>query len=89
MEEVLRRVARGSTNREIAEQIHVGVVGGDLPRAPGSEARPRRTDLIRYALQKGLLSPEEAIRKPVCDRENPENLQFSGENLTDPVILPG
>lgn len=63
-EEVLRLVARGYTNREIAEQIHVGVKSVETYRARLARKLDlhRRADLIRYALQQGLLSPEEAVR---------------------------
>lgn len=63
-EEVLRLVARGYTNREIAERIHVGVKSVETYRARFARKLDlhRRADLIRYALQRGLLSPEETAR---------------------------
>lgn len=62
-EEVLRLVARGYTNREIAERIHVGVKSVETYRSRFARKLDlhRRADLIRYALQRGLLTPEEVV----------------------------
>lgn len=77
-EEVLRLVARGYTNREIAEQIQVGVKSVETYRARLGRKLDlhRRADLIRYALQQGLLSPEEAVHQPVMSGKPLRRLQF-------------
>ena len=49
--------------REIAERIHVGVKSVETYRSRFARKLDlhRRADLIRYALQRGLLTPEEVV----------------------------
>lgn len=56
-QEVLRLVAHGHTNREIAEQLDIGVKSVDTYRSRLSDklGLKTRAELVRYALEQGLL----------------------------------
>jgi DNA-binding NarL/FixJ family response regulator len=58
--QVLKLVAEGFSSREIAEQIYIGVKTVETYRARFAEklGLKSRADLVRYALEVGLLSPE-------------------------------
>ena len=58
--QVLKLVAEGFSSREIAEQIFIGVKTVETYRARFAEklGLKSRADLVRYALEVGLLSPE-------------------------------
>jgi two-component system response regulator NreC len=58
--QVLKLVAEGFSSREISEQIFVGVKTVETYRARFAEklGLKSRADLVRYALEVGLLSPE-------------------------------
>jgi len=58
--QILKLVAEGFSSREIAEQIFVGVKTVETYRARFAEklGLKSRADLVRYALEVGLLSPE-------------------------------
>ncbi len=58
--QVLKLVAEGFSSRQIAEQIFVGVKTVETYRARFAEklGLKSRADLVRYALEVGLLSPE-------------------------------
>ncbi len=58
-EEVLRLVAQGYTNREIAERLHLSVKTVETYRARGMEklGLQNRAQLVRYALHRGWLEP--------------------------------
>ena len=57
---MLKLVAEGFSSREIAEQIYIGVKTVETYRARFAEklGLKSRADLVRYALEVGLLSPE-------------------------------
>jgi two-component system response regulator NreC len=61
--EVLIRLAQGYTNRQIAEQIHMSVKSVENYRARiGQKLELRgRADLIRYAHESGLLTPNRLL----------------------------
>ena len=58
--QVLRLVARGYSSAEIAKQIFVGVKTVETYRSRFAEklGLKTRSDVIRYAVQMGLLTPE-------------------------------
>jgi two-component system, NarL family, response regulator NreC len=58
--QVLKLVAEGFSSREIADQIFVGVKTVETYRARFAEklGLNSRADIVRYALEVGLLSPE-------------------------------
>lgn len=58
--QVLKLVAEGFSSREIAEQILVGVKTVETYRGRFAEklGLKSRADVVRYALEIGLLSPE-------------------------------
>lgn len=58
-QEVVRLVALGYTNREIAEQLHLSVKTVESYRARAMEklGLKSRAQLVRYALRRGLLNP--------------------------------
>src|SRR5581483_5319608 len=58
--QVMKLVAEGFSSREIAEQIFVGVKTVETYRARFAEklGLKSRADVVRYALEVGLLSPE-------------------------------
>lgn len=60
-QEVLRLVAMGYTSAEIAQRLHLSPKTVDTYRARGMEKLGLRTRaaLVRFALQKGLLRPED------------------------------
>jgi len=64
--QVLRLVARGYTSAEIAKQIFVGVKIIETYRARLTEKLGLRTrsDVIRFAVQMGLLTPETMESEP-------------------------
>jgi two-component system, NarL family, response regulator NreC len=64
--QVLRLVARGYTSAQIARQIFVGVKTIETYRARLTEKLGLRTrsDLIRFAVQTGLLTPESLESEP-------------------------
>lgn len=55
--EVLRLIARGLTNREIAERLYLSVrtVESHRARIQRKLGRSRRSDLVDYALERGLV----------------------------------
>jgi two-component system, NarL family, response regulator NreC len=59
--EVLRLIARGHTNREIAERLFLSVrtVEGHRARIQRRLGRSRRSDLVEYVLERGLVEPSE------------------------------
>jgi two-component system response regulator NreC len=59
--EVLRLIARGLTNREIAERLFLSVrtVEGHRARIQRKLGRSRRSDLVDYVLERGLVEPAE------------------------------
>jgi two-component system response regulator NreC len=59
--EVLRLIARGHTNREIAERLFLSVrtVEGHRARIQRKLGRSRRSDLVDYVLERGLVEPAE------------------------------
>jgi two-component system, NarL family, response regulator NreC len=59
--EVLRLIARGLTNREIAERLYLSVrtVEGHRARIQRKLGRSRRSDLVQYVLERGLVEPSE------------------------------
>ena len=63
--EVLRLLALGHTNAEVAAQLHLSVRTVEAHRAHLQRklSRPSRAELVRYALDRGLLrAPEEGAR---------------------------
>jgi two-component system response regulator NreC len=64
--QVLRLVARGYTSAQIAEQIFVSVKTVETYRSRFAEKLGLRTrsDVIRYAVQMGLLTPETLENEP-------------------------
>jgi two-component system response regulator NreC len=64
--QVLRLVARGYTSAEIAKQIFVGVKTIETYRSRLAEKLGLRTrsDVIRFAVQMGLLTPESLESEP-------------------------
>jgi two-component system, NarL family, response regulator NreC len=64
--QVLRLVARGYTSAEIAKQILVGVKTIETYRSRFAEKLGLRTrsDVIRFAVQMGLLTPESMENEP-------------------------
>ena len=56
-QQVIRRVAQGYTNREIAEQLHLSVKTVETYRARAMEklGLKTRAQLVRYAARRGLL----------------------------------
>lgn len=64
--QVLRLVARGYTSAEIAKQIFVGVKTIETYRSRLAEklGLSTRSDLIRFAVQMGLLTPETLESEP-------------------------
>jgi two-component system response regulator NreC len=64
--QVLRLVARGYTSAEIAKQIFVGVKTIETYRSRLAEKLGLRTrsDVIRFAVQMGLLTPETLESEP-------------------------
>ncbi|MDP3090595.1 MAG: response regulator transcription factor [Nitrospira sp.] len=61
--EVLRRVAQGYTNQQVAEQLGLSVKSVETYRARLLEKLGVRTraELVRYAVVSGLLTPEQLI----------------------------
>jgi two-component system response regulator NreC len=59
--EVLRLIARGHTNREIAERLFLSVrtVEGHRARIQRKLGRSRRSDLVDYVRERGLVEPSE------------------------------
>jgi two-component system response regulator NreC len=59
--EVLRLIARGHTNREIAERLFLSVrtVEGHRARIQRKLGRSRRSDLVEYVLERGLVERSE------------------------------
>lgn len=59
--EVLRLIARGHTNREIAERLYLSVrtVEGHRARIQHKLGRSRRSDLVEYVLERGLVDRSE------------------------------
>jgi two-component system, NarL family, response regulator NreC len=59
--EVLRLIARGHTNREIAERLFLSVrtVEGHRARIQRKLGRSRRSDLVEYVTERGLVEPSE------------------------------
>lgn len=59
--EVLRLIARGHTNREIAERLYLSVrtIEGHRARIQRKLGRSRRSDLVEYVLERGLVEPSE------------------------------
>jgi two-component system, NarL family, response regulator NreC len=67
LQEVLRLLARGHTNREIAEHLGVGVKTVETYRRRLVERAGlrRRSDYVRYALLTGILSTAEVTPGPL------------------------
>jgi DNA-binding NarL/FixJ family response regulator len=59
-QQVLKLVAQGSTNNQIASKLHLSPRTVEKHRAKLMEKLnlSNRTDLIRYAISRGLISPE-------------------------------
>jgi two-component system response regulator NreC len=59
--EVLRLIARGHTNREIAERLFLSVrtVEGHRARIQRKLGRSRRSELVEYVKERGLVEPSE------------------------------
>jgi two-component system response regulator NreC len=59
--EVLRLIARGHTNREIAERLFLSVrtVEGHRARIQRKLGRSRRSDLVEYVVERGLVERSE------------------------------
>jgi two-component system response regulator NreC len=59
--EVLRLIARGHTNREIAERLFLSVrtVESHRARIQQKLGRSKRSDLVDYVLESGLVEPSE------------------------------
>jgi two-component system response regulator NreC len=59
--EVLRLIARGNTNREIAERLYLSVrtVEGHRARIQRKLGLSRRSDLTEYVLERGLVEQSE------------------------------
>ena len=59
--EVLRLIARGHTNREIAERLFLSVrtIESHRARLQRKLALTRRSQLVEYALERGLVEPSE------------------------------
>ena len=59
--EVLRLIARGHTNREIAERLFLSVrtIEGHRARIQHKLGRSRRADLVDYVLERGLVEASE------------------------------
>ncbi|MDO8187441.1 response regulator transcription factor [Conexibacter sp. JD483] len=57
--EVLRLIARGLTNREIAERLFLSVrtIESHRARIQRKLGRSRRSDLVDYAIERGLVEP--------------------------------
>jgi DNA-binding NarL/FixJ family response regulator len=57
--EVLRLLALGHTNQEIAKQLYISVRTAETHRAHIMQKLrlTRRADLVRYAMARGLLDP--------------------------------
>jgi len=72
--QVLKLVAEGFSSREIAEQIYIGVKTVETYRARFAEklGLKSRADLVRYALEVGLLSPERFSVAEKRERKAPE-----------------
>jgi two-component system response regulator NreC len=64
--QVLRLVARGYTSAQIAKKIFVGVKTVETYRSRFAEKLGLRTrsDVIRFAVQMGLLTPETLESEP-------------------------
>ena len=64
--QVLSLVAQGYTSAEIAKQIFVGVKTVETYRSRSAEKLGLRTrsEVIRFAVQMGLLTPEALEREP-------------------------
>lgn len=64
--QVLRLVARGYTSAEIAKQVFVGVKTIETYRSRFAEKLGLRTrsDVVRFAVQMGLLTPESLENEP-------------------------
>ena len=60
--EVLRLLARGYTNQEIASQLYISVRTAETHRAHIMQKLrlTTRAELVRYALAQGLLADEES-----------------------------
>ena len=72
--QVLKLVAEGFSSREIAEQIYIGVKTVETYRARFAEklGLKSRADLVRYALEVGLLSPERFSSAEKREKRRPE-----------------
>jgi DNA-binding NarL/FixJ family response regulator len=72
--QVLKLVAEGYSSREIAEQIFIGVKTVETYRARFAEklGLKSRADLVRYALEVGLLSPERFSIAEKREKKMPE-----------------
>lgn len=72
--QVLKLVAEGFSSREIAEQIYIGVKTVETYRARFAEklGLKSRADLVRYALEVGLLSPERFSVAEKREKKSPE-----------------
>lgn len=75
--QVLKLVAEGFSSREIAEQIFVGVKTVETYRARFAEklGLKSRADLVRYALEVGLLSPE---KFSIAEKRDKKSLERPG-----------
>jgi two-component system, NarL family, response regulator NreC len=64
--EVLQLVAHGYTNQEVADRLGLSVKTIETYRARVSEKMGLRTraDLVRYALEVGLLRSDAPVAKP-------------------------
>lgn len=59
-QQVLKLVATGITDQDIAERLHISISGvrSHLERIRTKSGRRRRADLTRLAMEKGLLEPD-------------------------------
>jgi two-component system, NarL family, response regulator NreC len=69
--EVLRLIARGHTNREMAERLFLSIrtVESHRARIQRKLGRSSRSDLVEYAIERGLAEPAELFSGPAPSSE--------------------
>jgi two-component system response regulator NreC len=69
--EVLRLIARGHTNREMAERLYLSIrtVESHRARIQRKLGRSSRSDLVKYAVERGLAEPAELSSAPAPSAE--------------------
>jgi two-component system, NarL family, response regulator NreC len=70
--EVLRLIARGLTNREIAERLFLSVrtIESHRARLQHKLELTRRSELVEYALERGLVEPSDLAGKWTSERQH-------------------